>query len=59
MGIKLTEEVVNGVYETDGYFTLLAGKNQYEAKSVILCTGVSAVKPVAGGRRVRSAGGVS
>ncbi len=48
MGIKLTEEVVNGVYETDGYFTLLAGKNQYEAKSVILCTGVSAVKPVAG-----------
>ena len=48
MGITLTEEVVNGVYETDGYFTLLARDKQFEAKTVILCIGVESVKPIAG-----------
>ena len=46
MGIKLTEEVVTGVYETDGKFTLLARDKQYEAKAVILCLGVEASKPL-------------
>lgn len=40
MGISPLEEVVTGVYPTNGYFTLLAKDKQYEAKSVILCIGV-------------------
>lgn len=48
MGIKLSEEVVTGVYETGGKFTLLAGNKEYDAKAVILCLGVQAAKPVEG-----------
>lgn len=48
MGIELTEEVVTGVYETGGKFTLLAGDKDYDAKTVILCLGVEAAKPVEG-----------
>lgn len=48
MGIELREEVVTGVYETDGKFTLLAGNKDYEAKTVILCLGVEASKPALG-----------
>ena len=48
MGIKVTERLVTGVYETDGYFTLLAQDEQYEAKTVILCTGVQTLKPIVG-----------
>ena len=48
MNIELIEEVVTGIYETDGGFTLLAGNKDYPAKSVILCLGVEATKPVEG-----------
>lgn len=48
MGIDMCEEVVTGVYETDGKFTLLAANKDYEAKTVILCLGVEASKPVEG-----------
>ncbi len=48
MGIEIKEEVVTGVYETGGKFSLLAGKETYDAKTVILCLGVETSKPVAG-----------
>ena len=48
MNIRLTEELVTGVYETDGHFTLLAKDKQYEAKTVILCLGVETAKPIDG-----------
>ena len=48
MGIELNEEVVTGVYETGGKFTLLVGNKDYEARTVILCLGVEAAKPVEG-----------
>ena len=48
MGIELNKEVVTGVYETDGKFTLLAGNKDYDAKTVILCLGVEAAKPIEG-----------
>ena len=48
MDIKLNEAVITGVYETDGCFTLLAGDKSYEAKTVILCTGVQPSKPIEG-----------
>ena len=48
MGIEICEEVVNGVYETDGCFTVLVQDKQYEAKTVILCLGVETAKPIEG-----------
>jgi len=48
MDIKLSEEVVTGVYDTGGAFTLLAADKQYEVKSVILCLGVQTQKPIEG-----------
>ena len=48
LGIELSKDVVNGVYETDGYFTLLVQDRQYEAKTVILCLGVETSKPIEG-----------
>lgn len=48
MNIKLTEKTVTGVYETEGHFTLLAGNENFTAKSVILCTGVQTEKPLEG-----------
>lgn len=48
LGIEMREEVATGVYETDGYFTVLAQDKQYEAKTVILCLGVETSKPIDG-----------
>ena len=48
MGIEICEEVVNGVYDTGGSFTLLVQDKSYEAKSVILCLGVETSKPIKG-----------
>ena len=48
MGIEICEEVVNGVYETGDFFTVLVQDKSYEAKTVILCTGVETSKPVEG-----------
>lgn len=48
MGIEIREEVVTGVYETGGKFSLLAGNETYEAKTVILCIGVETAKPIEG-----------
>lgn len=47
-GIEITEDKVNGVYPSDGGYTVLGGKSSYEAKTVILATGVEALKPVKG-----------
>lgn len=48
MGVETVQEIVTGVYDTGGKFTLLAGNKDYEAKTVILCLGVEAAKPVEG-----------
>lgn len=48
MGIEINERVVTGVFDTGGKFSLLAGDETYEAKTVILCLGVETVKPVDG-----------
>ena len=47
-GIEITEDKVNGVYPSDGGYTVLGGKSSYEAKTVILATGVEVLKPVKG-----------
>lgn len=48
MNISMTEEVVTGIYDTGGKFTLLAKDKEYEAKAVILCLGVEASKTIEG-----------
>lgn len=48
LGLEVKEEVVTGVYETDGYFTLLVQNESVTAKSVILCSGVETGKPIDG-----------
>lgn len=48
MGIQLTEGVVTGVYDLGGRFALLADNRDFEARTVILCLGVEAAKPLEG-----------
>lgn len=47
-GIEITEGKVSGVYPADGGYRVLCGQQVYEGKTVILATGVEAVKPVKG-----------
>lgn len=47
-GIGITEKTVTGVYPMGDYFAILCDQEAFEAKAVILCTGVAAVKPVPG-----------
>lgn len=56
MGIELHEELITGVYDTGGKFTLLAGVKDYEAKTVILCLGVQTEKPIDGEERLLGRG---
>ncbi|MGN0379213.1 MAG: NAD(P)/FAD-dependent oxidoreductase [Butyrivibrio sp.] len=48
--IPITEAQVTGIYNFDGYYGILADKEQYYARTVIIATGVEAVKPVPGER---------
>lgn len=48
MNIKITEKIITGVYETDGGFTLLAGAEDFSAKTVVLCIGVGGSGPAEG-----------
>lgn len=47
-GIAITEKRVTGVYAMGGFFTLLCDRESYEAKTVVLATGVQSVKPIRG-----------
>lgn len=48
MEITVTEKTVTGVYPMGDYYGLLCNQDMYEARTVILATGVEAVKPIAG-----------
>lgn len=47
-GISVTEKTVTGIYPAGNAFTILCGNELFEAKSVILATGVESVKPIKG-----------
>ena len=47
-GIEITDKTVTGVYDIGGHFGILCNQDMFEAKTVILATGVEAVKPVPG-----------
>jgi thioredoxin reductase (NADPH) len=48
LNIPITENRVTGVYALGDRFGILCNQQMYEAKTVILATGVEAVKPIAG-----------
>ena len=48
MHISITGERVSNIYAMGSYFSLLAGQNQYDAKTVIIATGVDFGKPLPG-----------
>lgn len=48
MEISVTEKTVTGVYAMGDYFGILCNQDMFEAKTVILATGVESVKPVPG-----------
>lgn len=48
MDIKITEERINNIYAMGEYFALMANDKTYEAKSVILATGIEYTRPIKG-----------
>ncbi len=48
MEIEIVEERVNNVYSMGDYFTLMVNQKMYEAKTVILATGIEYTKPLEG-----------
>lgn len=47
-GLAVTEKQVTGVYHLGTHFGVLCGQETFEARTVILTTGVEAVKPLPG-----------
>lgn len=48
MNIEITEERINSIYAMGEYFALMANDKTFEAKSIILATGVEYTKPIKG-----------
>lgn len=48
MGIKITNERINAIYSMGDYFSLAVNEKMYEAKTIIIATGVEFTKPLKG-----------
>lgn len=48
MNIEITNERVNNIYAMGEYFTLVVNEKMYEAKSIIMATGIEYTKPMKG-----------
>lgn len=48
MGIEITEERIDSIYAMGDYFALMVNEKMYEAKAVILATGMQYDKPIKG-----------
>jgi thioredoxin reductase (NADPH) len=48
MEIPVTDKTVTGIYHMGSHYSILCDQEQFEAKTVILATGVEAVKPIPG-----------
>jgi thioredoxin reductase (NADPH) len=48
MDIEITEERINSIYAMGEYFALMANDKTYEAKSVIIATGIEYTRPIEG-----------
>ena len=51
LGISILEERVNAVYDMGGYYTSVVNEKMYDAKAVILATGVSSCREIPGEQR--------
>lgn len=49
-GIEITEKRITGIYNMGKYFAVLSDQEEFDAKTVIIATGVEAVKPIEGER---------
>ncbi len=56
MDIEITNERINNIYSMGDYFALMANDKAYEAKTVILATGVNFGKPFEGEERLLGRG---
>ncbi len=48
MDIKIEEKTVTGVYDLSSHYGILCNQEMYEAKTIILATGVETLKPIKG-----------
>lgn len=48
LGIELTYERVNNIYAMGNYFALMVNEKMYEAKALVLATGIEYTKPLIG-----------
>lgn len=48
LGIEITFERINNIYAMGDYFALMVNETMYEAKAVILATGIEYTKPMKG-----------
>ena len=55
-GINITEKRITGIYNMGKYFALLSDMEEFDAKTVILATGVETVRPVPGERELLGRG---
>lgn len=56
MGIEVTEKTVTSVCHMGDYYGLLCDQEMFEAKTVILATGVESIKPIPGELELLGAG---
>lgn len=54
--IAITQEQITGIYNMGKYFLIMADQTEYEATSVIIATGVEAVKAIPGERELLGRG---
>ena len=55
-GINITEKRITGIYNMGKYFALLSDMEEFDAKTVILATGVETVRPIPGERELLGRG---
>ena len=48
MDISVTEKTVTGIYNMGTHYGILCNQEMFEAKTILLCTGVESVKPIPG-----------
>ncbi|MBX4263788.1 NAD(P)/FAD-dependent oxidoreductase [Clostridium estertheticum] len=48
MGVEIVNEKINNVYAMGDYFSLMVNEKVYEAKAIILATGIEYTKPLIG-----------
>lgn len=48
MGLEITEERINSIYDMGDYYALMVNEKMYQAKSVIIATGIEYTKPFKG-----------